>query len=221
MKIRAAIFDLDGTLLNTLDDLADSVNFALEKYNMPKRSVSEVRRFVGNGVYLLIKRAVPENTDEQTALDILDVFKKHYAENCENKTNPYDGITEMLRELKTGGIKTAVVSNKFDNAVRELCEKYFGRLIDAAIGEREGVRRKPCPDSVLEVMRTLNVEAGQSIYIGDSDVDIETAANAGLECVSVSWGFKTKEQLIGFGAKKIADNPQELLEIIEAQIKNP
>ena len=212
--IDTVIFDLDGTLLNTLEDLKDSTNYALNQYGYPARTIDEVREFVGNGVRKLIERAIPQGNDNPDCEDCLNVFKKHYAQNMYNKTGPYEGIIEMLRQLKENGIKIAVVSNKFDLAVKELCKKYFGELIEIAIGESENVRKKPAPDSVLKAIKELNSEIKNCIYSGDSDVDVQTAQNTGIECIGVTWGFRDRSLLEKEGAQYIIDTPDEFIKII-------
>ncbi|MDE6232911.1 MAG: HAD family hydrolase [Lachnospiraceae bacterium] len=211
MKYDTVIFDLDGTLLNTLDDLADSVNYALERCGFPRRTVEEVRCFVGNGIKLLIKRAVPEGTEEKQTEKVFEVFTTHYGENCRVKTRPYDGIMELLKNLKENDIKMAIVSNKVDFAVKELNNCFFKDYITVAVGECENVRRKPAPDSVNKALELLGSVRENSLYVGDSDVDIETAKNSGMDCVSVSWGFRDREFLKEKGADVIIDVPKELL----------
>lgn len=208
------IFDLDGTILNTLEDLADSVNYALGSFGYPLRSIDEVREFVGNGIKKLIERAVPCGTDEQQTDKVLDVFKQHYGQNSDIKTKAYDGICEMISNLKKAGIKTAVVTNKAHFAAVPLCKKYFDGLIDVTIGEREGVRKKPYPDSVFEALEQLGASKQNTIYVGDSDVDINTAKNAGVDCVCVDWGFRSREFLIKSGATSIVSDAQSLYEFI-------
>lgn len=210
MKKKLVIFDLDGTILDTLQDLADSTNYALVYHGFPERSVDEVRKFVGNGIGNLIKRAVPENTPQDVTDAVLATFKLYYGEHCADTTRPYEGIMPLLSKLKEEGIQTAVVSNKADFAVQELCERYFPGYFDFVVGEREGIRRKPSPDSVNEVLKKLQKTAEESVYVGDSDVDVDTAANAGMDMIGVSWGFRGREFLIEHGAKKIADEPEEI-----------
>ncbi len=212
---KGAIFDLDGTLLYTLEDLKDSVNFALAKYNYPPRTLDEVRNFVGNGVRPLIERSIPQGVSNPNFEECLNCFKQHYAQNMYNKTKLFDGIDEMLTELQSRGYKIAVVSNKFDKAVKELCEKYFGKKIEIAIGESDGVRKKPAPDSVLKAMEILDCNPDLTYYIGDSEVDIETAKNANLKCISVNWGYKDTEFLKAHGAKIIISHPKEILNILK------
>lgn len=207
------IFDLDGTLLNTINDLADSTNFALEKNGYKKRTVEEVRSFVGEGVRKLMVRALPKSVDDSVIDQCIKDFKEHYSKNMRNKTAPYEGIMELLKTLKDNNMKVGVVSNKFDKAVKELCKDYFGDLVDIAVGEREGIAKKPAPDSVFEALRILKSEKEYVLYIGDSDTDMETAKNAGVDSVGVTWGFRDKELLIATGAKYIVEKPLDILQI--------
>lgn len=209
---KIVIFDLDGTLLNTLDDLADSTNFALSKFNYPTRTIEEVRQFVGNGVAKLIERAIPEGKNNPNFEKCLAIFKENYAQNMYNKTAPYNGILDMLANLKSKGLKIAVVSNKFDLAVKELCQKYFNRYIDFAAGENEaaGIKKKPAPDTVLEVLKKFNLNPNEAIYVGDSDVDIMTAKNSEMPCISVTWGFRDEKFLLSYGATILIDSPDEI-----------
>ncbi len=210
MKYQLVIFDMDGTILDTLEDLCDSVNFALKQHNLPGRTLEEVRAFVGNGIGRLIDLSVPEGTPAETKTSVLEGFKVHYAAHCAEKTKPYDGICELIASLKKNGMKTAVVSNKADFAVQQLCVQYFDGLFDAAMGEREGLRRKPAPDMVEAVLSQLGVEKAQTVYIGDSEVDVNTAKNAGLPCIAVTWGFRDEETLRQVGAEEIVKTVQEL-----------
>ena len=214
MPYQTAVFDLDGTLLDTLEDLYLATNAALERHSLPRRSRDEVRLFVGNGVEMLIRRAVPAGTDEETILAVLADFKTAYAAICEDHTRPYDGILDMLTALRERGIRVAVVSNKFDAATKKLCEKYFGDLVEVAIGERAGVRKKPAPDTVYEALKELGMTAEGAVYIGDSDVDIRTAENCGMPCISVTWGLRDEEFLRQSGAKILVDSPERLLGVI-------
>lgn len=214
MKFDTAIFDLDGTILDTLCDLRDSVNFALSKNGLPTRSTEEVRAFVGNGIRLLIERAVPEDTEEEIINKCFEDFKTHYKNNSANATKPYDKIIDVLNDLKSKGVKIAVVSNKADFAVQGLMLKYFPEIFHFAVGEKEGVRRKPCPDSVFTAMEFLKADKEKTIYIGDSDVDIETARNTGIPCIAVTWGFRDKEVLERLNPEYIIDKPSQITEII-------
>ena len=207
---QTVIFDLDGTLLDTLQDLADSTNYALSVHCMPARTLEEVRTFVGNGVGRLIHLAVPEGTPEDEEARCLADFRAHYLLNMENRTAPYPGVLELLEHLQAAGVRIAVVSNKFDGAVKGLCQNYFGSRIPVAIGESQGVARKPAPDTVFRALAELGAGAGRAVYVGDSDVDIATARNAGLPCISVSWGFRDADFLTAHGARQIVGSPAEL-----------
>ena len=209
---KAVIFDLDGTLLNTLDDLADSTNYALSRFGYPTRTIEEVRQFVGNGVAKLIERAIPEGKNNPNFEKCLAIFKENYAQNMYNKTAPYNGIIEMLSNLKSKGIKIAVVSNKFDLAVKELCKKYFEGFIDFAAGENEaqGIRKNPAPDTVISVLNKFNFAPEDAVYVGDSDVDIMTAKNSKMPCISVTWGFRDEKFLLENGATILINAPSEI-----------
>lgn len=209
---KAVIFDLDGTLLNTLDDLADSTNYALSRFGYPTRTIEEVRQFVGNGVAKLIERAIPEGKNNPNFEKCLAIFKENYAQNMYNKTAPYNGIIEMLSNLKSKGIKIAVVSNKFDLAVKELCKKYFEGFIDFAAGENEaqGIKKKPAPDTVISVLNEFNFASEDAVYVGDSDVDIMTAKNSKMSCISVTWGFRDEKFLLENGATILINAPSEI-----------
>jgi phosphoglycolate phosphatase len=214
MKYRFLFFDLDGTLLNTLDDLRDAVNTILVRYQMPEITPEQTAAFVGNGAGHLIHCAVPEGTPEEQEKKILAEYRQYYQEHCQVRTAPYSGIPEMLERLKEAGCVMAVVSNKPDAAVKELNRHFFKGLLDSAIGESAEIRRKPAPDTVFEAMRQTGAEQSSSVYIGDSEVDIETARNAGLPCISVSWGFRNKQELEAAGAQVIAGNAEELEQLL-------
>ena len=205
------IFDLDGTLLSTLNDLAASTNYALRWAGMPERSVEEIRMFVGNGVKLLMERAIPDGINNPKFEETYAKFREHYMEHNLDTTRPYDGIPELLRELKGRGKKLAIVSNKFYAATQELAKHFFPDSIEIAIGERDNIRKKPAPDTVLEALKQLNASKAGAVYIGDSDVDIMTAKNCELPCISVLWGFRDKEFLIKHGGKIFVDKPSEIL----------
>lgn len=213
MKYELYIFDLDGTILDTAQDLAISVNYALSVFDFPTLSIEEVADRTGNGVKRLIEKSVPQNTDAKTTLAVLDVFKQHYFYHCADHTKPYKDIIETLKELKAHGKKLAVVSNKMDSAVQELAHDYFDGLFDAVVGQRDDVRAKPYPDSVNKVVQTLGADKAKTLYIGDSEVDVQTAINSGLDCVCVSWGFRGRKRLEECGAKLIVDSPKEILAI--------
>lgn len=211
---KAAIFDLDGTLLDTLGDLHAAVNHALSAFGFPERSLDEVRRFIGNGVVKLMERATPENTDEVTNKKCLDVFREYYLIHMRDMTAPYEGVTGLLEKLRKRGIKTAVVSNKLHQAVCELCEDYFPHMIDEAIGVSVESERKPSPVNAYKAMEKLGVTADECIYIGDSEVDVQTAHNAGIKCIGVTWGFRDKEELTQAGAELTMDTCDEILQFI-------
>jgi phosphoglycolate phosphatase len=214
--LQAFIFDLDGTLLDTLGDLAASVNYALQTCGMPQHSIDDVRRFVGNGVRLLMERAVPDGAANPRFEEAFSTFRQHYMQHSLDTTRPYDGIMEMLEVLRQRGYRTAVVSNKFYAATQELCQHFFADSIEVAIGEHEaeGIRKKPAPDTVNEALRQLGVSREQAVYVGDSDVDIATAVASGMPCISVLWGFRDREFLIAHGATQFISHPSELLTIL-------
>jgi len=214
MKIKTVIFDLDGTLLDTLEDLTDAVNHALSKFQMPKRDISEVRRFVGNGIRMLMVRAVPGGEKNPDFEAVFAEFRRYYDIHCNDKTKPYEGILGLLDALRKKNIQTAIVSNKVDSAVQTLNRRYFPQ-IEVAVGDREGLQRKPAPDSVLMAMSAYHAKREETVYVGDSEVDIETAKNAGIKCVSVLWGFRDEEQLLESGAEILIESPLALLELIE------
>lgn len=215
MKKTTVIFDLDGTLLDTLQDLADAANYALRKEGMPERTIDEVRRFVGNGVRLLMIRAVPGGESNPLFEETFAQFKEYYGEHCNDNTKPYEGMIELLETLKSKGYSVAIVSNKIDFAVKELSALYFKGIVPVAIGEKEGVRRKPEPDTVREALKELGRTAEEAVYVGDSDVDIETAKNAGMPCISVLWGFRDREFLEEHGAKRYARTAEDVLKLVE------
>lgn len=213
-KYTLAIFDLDGTVLDTLEDLADSLNHALEQYGFPKRTKKEVRSYVGNGLRKLVERSLPAGTSEATAEQVFDEFNSYYQIHCLDKTAPYDGIVQLLTDLRRQGMLLAVNSNKGDTAVQELCAQLFHNQFDVVMGEREGIPKKPAPDSVNEILRCLGVTRESAIYIGDSEVDILTAKNAGLDACIVTWGFRDKEYLQAQGAPLLASSTKELYQIL-------
>ncbi len=212
MKYDTYIFDLDGTLLDTLQDLAASVNYALRQHAMPEHSIDDIRRFVGNGVRLLMERAVPKGAQNPHFETAFSTFRQYYMQHSLDTTRPYDGIPEMLDELKRRGCLIAVVSNKMMAATQELIAHFFPQ-IEVAIGEHEaeGIRKKPAPDTVREALRQLGVTTKNAVYVGDSDVDIETAYNSGLPCISVLWGFRDQDFLLSHGATTLISRPEELL----------
>lgn len=213
MRYNTYIFDLDGTLLNTLNDLAASCNYALRSYGFPEHSVDDVRRFVGNGVRLLMCRAIPDGDNNPKFEDCYACFREHYLHHNLDTTAPYPGIMDMIKALNANGKHIAVVSNKFYEATRALVRHFFGEEISVAIGERPDIHKKPAPDTVNEALRQLGVTREGAVYIGDSDVDIDTARNSGMPCISVLWGFRDKEFLLEHGATTLVSAPAEILDI--------
>ena len=211
MKYKSYIFDLDGTLLDSLTDLAASCNYALRINNMPERTIDEVRMFVGNGVRKLMERAIPDGNRNELFQKTYTDFRDHYLIHNLDHTSPYSGIINMLKSLKDDGCNIAVVSNKFYAATQELVNHFFCDYVSVAIGERDNIRKKPSPDTVFEALRQLNVEKDGAVYIGDSDVDVMTAKNCGMPCISVLWGFRDKKFLIEHGANVFVEKPSEIL----------
>ena len=208
------IFDLDGTLLDTLHDLASSVNYALQTHDMPTHSVDAIRGFVGNGVRLLMERAVPDGAQNPQFEATFATFRQHYMQHSLDTTCPYPGIAEMLHQLKQRGCRLAVVSNKMMAATQDLVRHFFPE-IEVAIGEHEaeGISKKPAPDTVFQALRQLGVGKEQAVYVGDSDVDLQTARNSGLPCISVLWGFRSRDFLLQHGATTFISHPAELLSL--------
>lgn len=217
MATKAVIFDLDGTLLDTLDDLCDSVNHSLEKFGFPSRTIDEIREFVGNGSVKLMERAVPNGQENEMFTECYEYFVKYYREHSDIKTKPYEGIIELLDLLGAKGIGCAVVTNKPNAAAQLLCRGYFGDRLALTVGDRENIRRKPDPDSVLWVMEQLGCE--KAVYVGDSDVDIITSRNAGIPCVSVTWGFRGRDFLAECGGTHFADSADQLREELFALLE--
>ena len=214
-KITTVIFDMDGTVLNTLDDLTASVNHVLAEYGFAGHDASEYRKYFGNGIRYALGCAVPNGTDQRVIDEMVPVFKEYYDVHCLDNTRPYDGIMELLRDLGGQGYKLAIVSNKIDSAVKELNTRFFSEYVSVAIGERVGVNRKPEPDTVIQALKELDSTKDEAVYVGDSEVDLKTAANAGLHCISVLWGFRDKEMLQKQGATIFADTPEDVLDIIK------
>lgn len=211
---KAIVFDLDGTLLDTLTDLAASTNFALRSCGMPEHSIDDVRRFVGNGVRMLMTRAVPDGESDPRFDEAFSVFRQHYMQHCLDTTCPYPGIMEALARLKEKGMMLAIVSNKMQAATEELRRHFFSQYIDVAIGESAAIRKKPAPDTVNEALRLLGISHDEAIYVGDSDVDIDTARAAMMPCVSVLWGFRDRQFLLNHGATRLLSSPEELLSLV-------
>ncbi len=213
MYYDSVIFDLDGTLLDTLGDLHSSVNYALRENGMPERTIDEVRRFVGNGIFNLIKRAVPDDCADKVTERVFAAFKAHYAEHSNDKTAAYPGVEDLVLCLREQGVRLGVVSNKAQFAVEGIMDCYFPRMFDVTFGEREGVPRKPEPDGVIEAAELLG--SGKVLYVGDSEVDVVTARNAKVDAAFVTWGFRSKEELLAAGADVFASDTTELYRIIE------
>ena len=214
MKYKAVLFDMDGTVLDTLGDLAAAVNHTLREFSMPERSIAEVAAALSTGAAYLIAHTVPAGTPKELTDKVLAAYAPYYDAHCDILTGPYDGIVPLMEKLRDRGVKLAVISNKQDTAVKPLAEKYFPGLLEIAVGESTEVRRKPNPDAVLAALRHIGVEREDAIYVGDTEVDLQTARNAGMECASVDWGFRTREQLVEIGAEHIFDTVQELEEYL-------
>lgn len=213
MEEKSIIFDLDGTLLYTLEDLQTAVNRALKSFNFKERTLEEVRNFVGNGVVLLMERAIPDGRNNPDFEACLNEFYKNYSSNVNEKTRPYDDIPETLDYLKSKGVRLAVNSNKYDAAVKDLCKIYFPQ-IEVAIGAREGIDIKPAPNGVNDILAFLHTNRANAFFIGDSSVDIQTAKNSGLKSIGVTWGYRTKASLVEAGADYIVDAPKEIIDIV-------
>lgn len=214
MKYRLAVFDMDGTILNTLGDISASVNFALRAEHMPERTMAEIRSFAGNGVRRLIELSVPSDASQEACERVYNAFAEHYRLHCADATAPYSGIVDLLSRLRAKGMHTAVVSNKPDDAVKALCARYFNGLFDEAVGVCAGVRPKPCPDAVCGVLDELHIERAEAVYIGDTEVDAATAKNAGLDFIAVDWGFRERPLLEKQRAQLIASTADELFDAL-------
>ena len=212
MKYDAILYDMDGTVLDTLGDLCDSVNYSLAQFSFPAITMREAAQYLGKGARRLITLACPEGTDEETVEKVLAFYLPWYNEHCRIKTAPYDGILEMMHKFRALGVKQAVISNKPDPAVQSLAEDFFSGLLELAVGESKDVRRKPAPDGVLNAAKKMNMPLDRCVYIGDTEVDIETAKNAGMDCISVTWGFRSAQQLIDSGASVMVNNAEELFD---------
>lgn len=216
VKTKAVIFDLDGTLLNTLDDLRSALNYALGTQGFPERSLEEVRQFVGNGNWKLVQRGVPQGTGEAQARAVYDAFLPYYQAHSMDTTRPYPGISELLDALKQAGVTMAIVTNKVHTAAVPLCREFFPQ-VEVVVGSQEGLANKPAPDMVHAAMKTLGVAAGEAVYVGDTGVDVATAQNSGLDCVCVAWGFRTRSEQEAQGGKRFADTPAGLLELLTGE----
>ena len=213
------IFDLDGTLLYTLEDIHDAVNHVLGENGYSLNTLEDTRNYVGNGLKQLMKRSLPEDAGKEVLDRLAEELCDYYADHCQIKTRPYDGILECLEKLKSQGYQMAIVSNKIDEAVKELNALYFGKYISVAIGEREGIQRQPAPDTVYQALKELGASPEKALYIGDSEVDFATSQNAGLDCMSVSWGFRERSLLEDLKPAFLIDEPGEILETLE-KLKN-
>lgn len=214
-KISTVIFDLDGTLLDSLQDLADSTNHVLAQFGYPVHTLEDIRRFVGNGVRVLMERAVPDNLTPTEFETVFSEFKAYYVDHCMDKTKPYPGINELLEKLKANHYKVAIVSNKLQGGVDELYARFFKDLVQVAVGECPEVKRKPNPDMVNKALEKLGSTADEAVYVGDSDVDLATARNSGLPCISVLWGFRDRDFLIQNGATHLVSNPDEIVSLLQ------
>ncbi|MBR4763376.1 MAG: HAD-IA family hydrolase [Lachnospiraceae bacterium] len=216
MKYKAVIFDMDGTTLDTLEDLLGALNHTLGRFGFPLHDLREMRGYVGSGIRRQIEQGAPAGTPAETIDRMLPVFMEYYKVHGAEHTHPYEGIPELLRHLRDRGIRTAIVSNKADVAVRRLTEVYFPGLFEVSVGEKEGVRRKPAPDSVLEVLRIMGLSVSDAVYVGDSEVDIQTADRAGMDRIIVGWGFRDREDLLRDGADRVFGSPREVEEYLLA-----
>ena len=210
MKYQAVLFDMDGTVLDTLDDLCDSINHSLAEFSLPQVSREHVRQCLGNGAAFLVSHSIPAGSSPELEADILAFYKPWYDAHCLIKTAPYEGILPMMQSLKEQGLRLAIISNKPDRAVQELSDAFFPGLLELSVGESPSVRRKPAPDTVLTAASQIGLSVDQCVYVGDSEVDLQTARNAGMDCISVTWGFRDEAQLIEAGASVLVRTPEEL-----------
>lgn len=210
MKYKAVVFDLDGTLLYTLEDLMDSVNHALASHGLPMQTLEQINSHVGNGVRRLVEQSVPGGENYRNFEPLFECFKRHYSLNCCNKTRPYDGITGVLEKLRSEGAKTAVITNKFQSAADEVCGRYFKGLITRVFGEMPGIPRKPAPDMVFKALEALETPVEQAVMFGDSETDERTAQNAGIAHFAVLWGFRSRAQLEAVGAVNFLEKPEDI-----------
>lgn len=216
-KLTTIIFDLDGTLLNSLNDIHICVNYMLEKYNMPLRTLDEIRKFVGNGIERLLELAVPDGKANEYYEQIVVEYKEYYGAHCNDNTTPYPHIMEMLEAVKAQGYKTAITSNKNIEATVTLKKLHFPQLINVAKGAKASIRKKPAPDMVIEAMETLGSKPEECVFVGDSEVDIHTAKNAGIPCIAVSWGYRTEEELMAAGAEVIVETPLAIVDLLQGE----
>ena len=209
MKYKAVLYDMDGTVLDTLEDLHDSVNAGLAHFGLPATSLQTTRAGLGNGALHLLRVSMP-GQPEELVQQMLSWYVPWYQSHCRIKTRPYDGILPLMERLREKGIRQAIVSNKPDGAVRELAETFFAGLMDVVVGDSPAVRRKPAPDTVLRAAEQMGLTAADCVYVGDTEVDLRTAENAGMDCITVTWGFREEEELLAAGAKLIAHDVAEL-----------
>lgn len=210
MKYQAVLFDMDGTVLDTLDDLCDSINHSLAEFSLPPVSREHVRQCLGNGAAFLVSHSIPADCSPDLEANVLAFYKPWYDAHCLIKTAPYEGILPMMQSLKEHGLRLAIISNKPDRAVQELSDAFFPGLLELSVGESPSVRRKPAPDTVLTAASQIGLSVDQCVYVGDSEVDLQTARNAGMDCISVTWGFRDEAQLIEAGATALIRTPEEL-----------
>ena len=210
MKYQAVLFDMDGTVLDTLDDLCDSINHSLAEFSLPQVSREHVRQCLGNGAAFLVSHSIPAGSSPELEANVLAFYKPWYDAHCLIKTAPYEGILPMMQSLKEQGLRLAIISNKPDRAVQELSDAFFPGLLELSVGESPSVRRKPAPDTVLTAASQIGLSVDQCVYVGDSEVDLQTARNAGMDCISVTWGFRDEAQLIEAGASVLVRTPEEL-----------
>ena len=211
MKYNTVLFDLDGTLIDTLEDLTDSVNLVMDREGYQEKTIEDVKNGIGEGYRFLMEACLPEGTEPSEIDRCTKLFEATYVERMMNKTKPYEGIIDLLANLRIHGANIAVVTNKMDQAAKAVCSHYFGTLIDVAIGDSPERRKKPNPDNVLEVLQQLGTTREQVLYVGDSDIDVRTAINSGIDFLGVSWGYRSRERLMGEGAEIIVDHPEDVL----------
>lgn len=214
-KYTTIIFDLDGTLLNTLEDLTNAVNYVLNKHNFPIRTIDEIQSFVGNGIRKLIERALPHKINDMEFEIAFNEFQNYYGLHCQDATHPYENVIDLLKILRQKKYNIAIISNKSDDKVQVLKDTFFKNLVDIAVGTKDFAKTKPNPESTLSIISFFKSNKENCLFVGDSDVDILTAQNAGIRCISVSWGFKSKDDLIKSGATTIIDNPLQLLDLLK------
>ena len=217
MRYDAVFFDLDGTVVDSLQDIADAVNYTMRHFGLPEHSAAQLKPHLGWGVGPLMRSILPAGTTDARREEILAFYRPYYAAHAGDKSRPFEGVRPMMAQLKANGLALCILSNKPDSAVQPLAERYFADLVCLAVGEVEGVRRKPCPDMLQAAADRLGFDLRRCLYVGDSEVDIDTAKNAGVDCVCVSWGFRSREELIRAGATDIIDAPEALVALAERE----